>query len=62
MPLSSRHLIGLEGVKKEEIELIFRTADIFKEVLERPIKKVPTLTGKTVVNLFFEPSTASGVG
>ena len=61
MPLSSRHLIGLEGIKKEEIELIFRTTDIFKEVLERPIKKVPTLTGKTIVNLFFEPSTRTRI-
>ncbi len=61
MPLKSRHLIGLEGISKEELEIIFKTADIFKEVLQRPIKKVPTLTGKTVVNLFFEPSTRTRI-
>jgi len=61
MPLSSKHLLGLEGVSKREIELIFKTADIFKEVLERPIKRVPTLTGKTVVNLFYESSTRTRI-
>ena len=61
MPLSSKHLLGLEGVSKKEIELIFKTADIFKEVLERPIKRVPTLTGKTVVNLFYESSTRTRI-
>jgi aspartate carbamoyltransferase catalytic subunit len=61
MPLERRHLLGLEGVSKKEIELILRTADIFKEVLERPIKRVPTLTGKTVVNLFFESSTRTRI-
>jgi aspartate carbamoyltransferase catalytic subunit len=57
MPLSSRHLLGLDGVPKEDIQLILDTATSFREVLERPIKKVPTLTGKTIVNLFFESST-----
>jgi len=61
MPLKSRHLIGLEGISKKELETIFKTADIFKEVLQRPIKKVPTLTGKTVVNLFFESSTRTRI-
>ena len=61
MPLSSKHLLGLEGVSKKEIELIFKTADIFKEILERPIKRVPTLTGKTVVNLFYESSTRTRI-
>jgi aspartate carbamoyltransferase catalytic subunit len=61
MPLERRHLLGLEGISKKEIELILRTADIFKEVLERPIKRVPTLTGKTVVNLFFESSTRTRI-
>jgi len=61
MPLTSRHLIGLEGISKEELEIIFKTADVFKEVLQRPIKKVPTLTGKTVVNLFFESSTRTRI-
>ena len=57
MQLKSRHLLGLEGVTKDEIDLILETAFSFKKVLERPIPKVPTLRGKTVVNLFFEPST-----
>lgn len=57
MGLSSRHLLGLQGVPKEDIQLILDTAVSFKEVLNRPIKKVPTLQGKTIVNLFFENST-----
>ncbi len=57
MPLSSRHLLGLQGVPKEDIQLILDTATTFREVLERPIKKVPTLQGKTICNLFFENST-----
>jgi aspartate carbamoyltransferase catalytic subunit len=61
MPLKSRHLLGLEGMPKEDIELILNTAVSFKEVLERPIKKVPTLQGKTIVNLFFESSTRTRI-
>ena len=57
MQLKSHHLLGLEGVTGEDIALILDTASSFKKVLERPIPKVPTLRGKTVVNLFFEPST-----
>lgn len=57
MGLSSRHLLGLQKVPKEDIQLILDTAVSFKEVLNRPIKKVPTLQGKTIVNLFFENST-----
>src|SRR5712692_4736462 len=57
MQLGSRHLLGLEGMSRNDIELILKTADSFREVLERPIKKVPTLQGKTIVNLFFESST-----
>ncbi len=57
MQLKSHHLLGLEGVTREDITLILDTASSFKKVLERPIPKVPTLRGKTVVNLFFEPST-----
>ena len=57
MRLKSRHLLGLEGVTKEEITLILDSAESFKHVLERPIPKVPTLRGKTVVNLFYEAST-----
>ena len=61
MPLKSRHLLGLQGVPKEDIQLILDTATTFREVLERPIKKVPTLQGKTVVNLFYENSTRTRI-
>ncbi|MCL5029511.1 MAG: aspartate carbamoyltransferase catalytic subunit [Bacteroidetes bacterium] len=61
MPLSSRHLLGLQGVPKEDIQLILDTATTFREVLERPIKKVPTLQGKTIVNLFYENSTRTRI-
>lgn len=61
MKLKSRHLLGLEGVSKEEIGLILDTAETFKEVLERPIKKVPTLRAVTVINLFYEASTRTRI-
>lgn len=61
MPLSSRHLLGLQGVPKEDIQLVLDTATTFREILERPIKKVPTLQGKTVVNLFYESSTRTRI-
>ncbi len=61
MPLSSPHLLGLNGVPKEDIQLILDTATTFREILERPIKKVPTLQGKTVVNLFYESSTRTRI-
>ena len=61
MGLSSRHLLGLDGVPKTDIELILETAVSFKEILGRPIKKVPTLQGKTIVNLFFESSTRTRI-
>lgn len=51
----------MQGVPKEDIQLILDTATTFKEVLERPIKKVPTLQGKTVVNLFYESSTRTRI-
>jgi len=61
MSLSSRHLLGLQGVPKEDIQLILDTAATFREILERPIKRVPTLQGKTVVNLFYENSTRTRI-
>lgn len=61
MALSSRHLLGLQGVPKEDIQTILDTATTFREVLERPIKRVPTLQGKTVVNLFYESSTRTRI-
>lgn len=57
MPLHSRHLLGLDGMPREDIQLILDTAVSFREVLDRPIKKVPPLQGKTVANMFFENST-----
>jgi aspartate carbamoyltransferase catalytic subunit len=59
--LKSKDLLGLEGMSKEEINLILDTAVTFKEILERPIRKVPTLRGVTVVNLFYEPSTRTRI-
>ncbi|KPK87102.1 aspartate carbamoyltransferase, partial [bacterium SM23_31] len=56
-----KHLLGLEDYTREEITHILDTADFFREVLERPIKRVPTLTGVTVVNLFFESSTRTRI-
>lgn len=56
-----KDLLGLQELSKEEIELILSTADSFKEISQRPIKKVPALRGKTVVNLFYEPSTRTRV-
>jgi aspartate carbamoyltransferase catalytic subunit len=61
MALSGRHLLGLQGVPREDIQLILDTATTFREVLERPIKKVPTLQGKTIVNLFYENSTRTRI-
>jgi aspartate carbamoyltransferase catalytic subunit len=57
MALKIKHLLGLEGVEKSDLDLILNTARSFKEVIERPVKKVPPLRGVTVVNLFYEPST-----
>ncbi len=57
MRLRGDHLLGIEPLSAEEISLILDTAESFAEISEREIKKVPTLRGKTVVNLFMEPST-----
>jgi len=55
--LSVEHLTGIKDLTREDIELIFKTADSFKEVINRPIKKVPSLRDITIANLFFENST-----
>ncbi len=55
--MSFRHLITLQELPKEDIQEILNLAQSFKQVILRPIKKVPTLKGKTIVNMFFEPST-----
>jgi len=61
MSLQQRHLLGLEGYPAEDIQTIIDTAFTFREVLDRPIKKVPSLQGKTIVNLFFENSTRTRI-
>ncbi|HTE34377.1 MAG TPA: aspartate carbamoyltransferase catalytic subunit [Chryseolinea sp.] len=55
--LSQKHLLGIKDITREDIELIFETADNFKEVINRPIKKVPSLRDVTIANVFFENST-----
>lgn len=55
--LSQPHLLGIKNITTEDIELIFETADNFKEVINRPIKKVPSLRDVTIANVFFENST-----
>lgn len=59
--LSTPHLLGIQDLKVEDIELIFETADEFKDVINRPIKKVPSLRDVTVANLFFENSTRTRI-
>ncbi|MFN6947296.1 MAG: aspartate carbamoyltransferase catalytic subunit [Cytophagaceae bacterium] len=55
--LSVKHLLGIKDLTKEDIQIIFETADNFKEVINRPIKKVPSLRDITIANVFFENST-----
>ena len=57
MTFAARHLLGLEGLSRVEIEYLLDSAESFREISEREIKKVPTLRGKTIVGLFFESST-----
>jgi len=59
--LSQKHLITLKSLQKSDIDLIFQTADNFKEILQRPIKKVPSLRDITIANLFFEDSTRTRI-
>ncbi len=61
MEFRSKHLLGLDGTSAEDILTILDTARTFREVLDRPIKRLPTLQGKTVVNLFYEPSTRTRI-
>ncbi|MBK8855934.1 MAG: aspartate carbamoyltransferase catalytic subunit [Saprospiraceae bacterium] len=59
--LSTKHLLGIKYISKEDIELIFKTALEFKEVINRPIKKVPSLRDVTIANVFFENSTRTRI-
>jgi len=61
MTLSTRHLLGIKDLVPQDISLILQTAQQFKEVLQRPIKKVPSLRDITIVNLFFENSTRTRI-
>ena len=61
MQLSTKHLLGIKDLHKQDIELILTTAKQFKEVLQRPIKKVPSLRDTTIVNLFYENSTRTRI-
>lgn len=61
MSLSVKHLLGIKELQPEDIQTIFKTADNFKQVLQRPIKKVPTLRDTTVANVFFENSTRTRI-
>ena len=59
--LSTKHLLGIKYITKEDIELIFKTTTEFKEVINRPIKKVPSLRDVTIANVFFENSTRTRI-
>jgi aspartate carbamoyltransferase catalytic subunit len=61
MQLSTRHLLGIKDLTAQDIQLILDTAGQFKEVLQRPIKKVPSLRDVTIVNLFYENSTRTRI-
>ena len=56
-PFPHRHLLGIEGLKPSEITAILDASEAFFDISRRPIRKAPTLRGKTVINLFYEPST-----
>src|SRR5688500_15473549 len=61
MQLSTRHLLGIKDLESSDISLILQTAEQFKEVLQRPVKKVPSLRDVVIVNLFFENSTRTRI-
>jgi aspartate carbamoyltransferase catalytic subunit len=61
MQLSTKHLIGIKELSTEDVSLILQTANNFKEVLQRPVKKVPSLRDVTIVNLFYENSTRTRI-
>ncbi len=61
MKLSTKHLLGIRDLTRDDIQIILETASQFKEVLQRPVKKVPSLRDVTIVNLFFENSTRTRI-
>jgi len=58
---SQKHLLGIKNLTREDIELVFETADNFKAIINRPIKKVPSLRDVTIANIFFENSTRTRI-
>lgn len=58
---SQPHLLGIKDITRDDIELVFETADNFKAIINRPIKKVPSLRDVTVANIFFENSTRTRI-
>ncbi len=61
MQLSTKHLLGIKDLSKDDINLILSTAENFKEVIQRPVKKVPSLRDVTILNLFYENSTRTRI-
>jgi aspartate carbamoyltransferase catalytic subunit len=61
MQLSTKHLLGIRDLSAQDIQIILDTATQFKDVLQRPIKKVPSLRDVTIVNLFYENSTRTRI-
>ena len=61
MPATPRHILDLDDFTREEIELVLQNTEVMGEVLQRDIKKVPTLRGKTVITVFYEASTRTRV-
>ncbi len=59
--ISQKHLTSIKNLQASDIDLIFQTADNFKDILQRPIKKVPSLRDITIANLFFEDSTRTRI-
>ena len=59
--LSTKHLLGIKDITTADIQLIFKTTDNFKQVINRPIKKVPSLRDVTIANIFFENSTRTKI-
>ena len=59
--METKHLLGLENISKNDIEKIIDTGFIFRDILERPIKRIPTLPGKNIINLFYENSTRTKI-
>ena len=55
MTFSQRHFLGIEGLSRDALLFVLNTAASFREISEREVKKVPTLRGKTIINLFYEP-------